>query len=489
MVINFYTVTCFINFLTSAILAIFVILKNKKDQKNIAFFLFSTTVALWSLSYFFWQNVTDNEWFAIFWIRTLSIFLIMIPATYFHFVLAVTEMVEKRMKTLIFVYTVFYLFLLANATPLFVNKVEPIMNFKYWPVATPLFSAYFFCFGLCVVYSFFLLVKKYRSSVGIIRSQIKYVALGTIIGFVSGSSSFLPWYKIEIPPLGNALVPVYVLCIAYAISRYKLMNINILLRNLIFYFLIATFLYAIFYVLAFLFETIFGSLFSPEAYFVGLFTAPLVAVLLNSASNVFSVYVNKYLFPYLYNYQQAIKEASYELSRNTNLDDIAHTLSDIIKKTIQPIGIAILFFDPEMDTFRIVENSGFKSEKISTIDYSLFNEYFRKNLDILTREGIEELIQNTKDREIKMHLHEIENQIHQNNIYVCTPLRSSSELLGIIIVDAKQYENAYSKEDFDLLETVSHYAQISMENIILYKKIEDENYRLKNNLVKNFNNG
>jgi uncharacterized protein (UPF0333 family) len=471
MVINFYTVTSFINFLSSAILAILVILKNKRGQKNIAFFIFAGLIAMWALSYFFWQNVTDSPEKALFWCRVLGIFLIFIPPAYLHFTLAITETLEEKKQLLIAIYLFFYFFVLTDVTPIFINKVEPIMNFKYWPMATPTFSIYVFFFVVCMIYSSYLLVEKYKSASGIMKFQIKYAAIGMICALIFASTNFLPWYKISIPPLGNAIVPIYVIFMAYAITRYKLMNIKIIMKNIIIYFFFAFFLYAIFYVIAFTYKFIFGDVFSIGGYFMGLFLAPLFATILYTSSNFLSVFINKHIFISIYKYQQAIKKASYSLNRRVDADEIANIIVSTIKETLQPNGAAVLLaVDINSDknvSFKITKNVGLNPNKLSALDYNLFSEYFKRRQGILTKENIDQLIQtskNIKEKETKELFYKIENQLHQNDVFVCTPLKDGPNLLGLIIIDNKQYETAYSKEDFDLLETLSYYAQIALKN-------------------------
>jgi hypothetical protein len=394
----------------------------------------------------------------------------------------VTETIQNRKKFLGFVYLFFYIFILANATNNFVNKVEPVMNFKYWPMATPMFSLWVFSFSICLIYSSFLLIKKYRASTGIIKIQIKYVAIGLILAFGPGSTILLPWYRIPIPPIGNAFIPAYVICIAYAITRYKLMNIKILARNILFYFGVAFLLYIMFFSIVFVYKIIFGDILTIESYLAGLFVAPIFAVILYTGGNFFSVFINKYFFPSIYSYQQAIKDASYSLSHHTGLEQIAYTLVSTIKKTVQPNGVAVLFvknLGSDNSCFEVAENSGLNTPDLLSIDHAVFSEYFQKNQGILTRESLEQLIQNTKDINERKILHEIENQLYKYNIFICAPLKNKFDLLGIIVADNKQYENAYFQEDFDLLETLSYYAQITVENSFLYKQIEKENSYLK----------
>jgi K+-sensing histidine kinase KdpD len=303
-----------------------------------------------------------------------------------------------------------------------------------------------------------------------------------IVAAVFGWTIFLPWYGIAVPPIGNAFVPAYIIAIAYTITRHRLMNINILLRNILFHFCLAFLLYALFYGTAFTYKIIFGDVFAPGAYLIGLFLAPLLAIIFYSVSSFFSVFINKYFFPSIYSYQQAIKEASYSLSHHTGLGQIAHTLVNTIKKTVQPNGVAVLFtknLGSDNSSLEVAQNSGLNTSDLSSIDYVIFAEYFQKNPNILTRESIEQLIQNTKDSNERKILHGVENQLHTHNIFVCVPLKNNFDLLGVIVIDNKQYENAYFQEDFDLLETLSHYAQIAVENSFLYKQIEKENSYLK----------
>lgn len=77
------------------------------------------------------------------------------------------------------------------------------------------------------VYAHILMFKHYHLLSGIGRSQIKYIFLGTSIGFLGGSTNYPLWYDIPFPPYGNILVSVYVVLVAYAIIKYHLMDIRL----------------------------------------------------------------------------------------------------------------------------------------------------------------------------------------------------------------------------------------------------------------------
>lgn len=464
MAINIYAISGLINFLTGVILAVLVIAKNRKNPKNISFFILAMLVGLWSLCYFFWQITTESEWIALFWARALMVFTIMIPAAYFHFTLALTETLENRQKQIAFVYLYFYLFLLADATPFFINKVGPVMGFKFWPMATPIMSAWLISFLICVAYSSILLVKKYKKSSGVTKIQLKYVSTGVIIAFICGSLNFAPWYKIPLPPVYNFFVPIYVVFMAYAITRYRLMNIRTLTRNVVICFFIAVFAYGFFYGLAFLYKIMFGSVFAKEGFAAGLIAAPIFALLIYSTSKPFLKFLDKHIFYSIYIYEQAIRDARINLMRHPGLNGTANVIIDTLEITLQAERVAVLAHNPSKKTFSIVKKTGSWKDDIFSLDYGLFSGYFKNNPAIITREELEEIIENEEYIESKKNLHLIENVIFKNNISLCVPLKNDGKLLGIIIAGTKKYEGDYSKEDFDLLETIAESAQASISN-------------------------
>lgn len=62
---------------------------------------------------------------------------------------------------------------------------------------------------------------------------------------------------------------------------------------------------------------------------------------------------------------------------------------------------------------------------------------------------------------------------------LCLPLISRNELMGIIVLGSKISGDAYSKEDLELLDTLSKQAAIAVENARLYKEVQDFNKTLQ----------
>ena len=109
----------------------------------------------------------------------------------------------------------------------------PKFSFRFWAVPGPLYHFYLLMFFGYAIYCWYLLFKGYQKSSGVMREQIKYVLLGTLIGFVGGSTNYPLWYNVNIPPLGNSLVAIYVILVAIAIMKYHLFDIKLILTELL----------------------------------------------------------------------------------------------------------------------------------------------------------------------------------------------------------------------------------------------------------------
>lgn len=227
---NPYAISALVNFISSIVLGSFVLYK-KRTSQGIAFFLFCFFVAFWSISYFFWQ-LAQVEHVARFWVYMLMAGAMYIPASYLHFVYAIVGLLKRRRLVLVLTYVLFSIFLISSFSSAFISHLEPQLRFPFWPIAGPLFSVFLFTWLLYVIYTIFILAKHHGTSSGTFRLQLKYVLLGTAIGFIGGSTNYFLFYRIHIPPVGNALVAIYVAAITYAIVRHRLMDIKVVLTQL-----------------------------------------------------------------------------------------------------------------------------------------------------------------------------------------------------------------------------------------------------------------
>jgi len=232
--IQFYVVSQVITFVTSFFLAIMVYFKAPKGKvSNIGAF-FPLAVAQWSLFYVIWLSA-DNPALAEFYLRTCMLGIAVLPAVFTHFIIRLLNL--NVPKNLIKVNYGISLCVIATIyTPLYAHDFGRFLVFPYWGKAGILFPLHLVHFLMNVIYSQLIMAVAMRRVHGLLRIQIGYILMGTTIGYFSGIINYFCWYRINIPPVLNAFVSVYVILIAYAIIRYRLMDIRVIaVRALIFF--------------------------------------------------------------------------------------------------------------------------------------------------------------------------------------------------------------------------------------------------------------
>lgn len=242
----YYPLSAAFNAVVSLLLGAHILFSNRHNPVARAFLYHLLAVAAWSVPYFLWQISTEREQ-ALLYCRLLMFGAILIAPLYCRFVLLWIGR-EKRHRGFIrlgFVLAGF--FLLGNLTPWMVRDVEPAMFFDYWPKAGPLYGLYLVFFHFYAAASLYFVLLELRHSSGHQRNVLKYILVANLIGFVGGSTNYFLWYNVHVPPVGNPLVSAYHLIIAYAIVRYRLVDMDIILhRGLTFVLSIATVAAAVF---------------------------------------------------------------------------------------------------------------------------------------------------------------------------------------------------------------------------------------------------
>lgn len=225
-------ITAFVNSVTSGFLGLLVLLRRPRDWRNRTFAGFAASVALWSVFYLLWQLAETPEE-SLRYVRLLTAAAIFPPVTYFHFV---SELIgSSRRKEVFLAYGVAVVLAIASFSPIILAGTETKLVFPNWPVPGPLYPLYLAAFAVAVIVTVYRLVQRIRESEGRRRDQLRFVMLGTTIGFVGGSTNFFLWYDVPILPVGNGLVALYVIGVGYSIVRLRLMEFDVLLARIAVY--------------------------------------------------------------------------------------------------------------------------------------------------------------------------------------------------------------------------------------------------------------
>ena len=238
--------------LAGIVLGFFVLYKNPRSRVNVTWALTSFAVAIWALEA--WGFFEPNYKSALLVWRITNYAALCIPVFFTHFCLALVNKPLKESTLGIagygFVVGMAGFFL----TPWFIPSLSPKLIFPNYVNPGPLYIAFTFQFFILVFYSHWLLFRHLPGESRERQNQIRYVALGTIIGYACGSTTFLMVYDIPFNPLPSLFTALYAGFVTYAIVKHRLMDITIVIRKGLVYSILVALIAATYLVIVLLIE-------------------------------------------------------------------------------------------------------------------------------------------------------------------------------------------------------------------------------------------
>jgi PAS domain S-box-containing protein len=328
-----------------------------------------------------------------------------------------------------------------------------------------------------------------RAEDPIVRHQLRWLRNGAILGILPFTIFYVLPYALGTVPgpymkmavLSLPLVPV---TWAYAIVRYRLMDVDIIFQQGYVYTLATVAVLGIVYGLVFSL----GNLdeLSPTAVVFLIFIATFVfQPIRNWIQEVLDRY---YFYKDRYDYRSTLIEFARELSSETDLPRMLGSVADRLLHTLSIQNVAVFIAD-ESDRFHLELSAGRPLPAPETLDLSflttepdrpyLFFERTRHHLDVVSRDYPNSVRQTISELDLTYYL-------------PCTLRNRTIAYLGVGRTSKGDF---LSSDDVELLTTLCGYVGIAIENARLYHSLQrkvEEYERLKEfseNIVESINVG
>ncbi len=480
MAISIFSFLPLISAIFVLFLGIFVFLKNKKLKLNIIFFLLSIAMTVWLFSTFMmFVSKTDDQ--AIFWDRTVYLGVVLIPILMYHFGLAFSK--TRNSKILYSGYFLAVTFLILSRTDYFVADL-----FKYqWGVHTKaqifhhIFLAYF---SIYLFLFYFNLYCHYRKTkIGIERNQTKYIFIAFLI-LLSGVLGYLPAYGIGIYPFAYLSGLIFTIILAYAILKYRLMDIRMAIKRSTIFSGVVIMITAAYALAAFLLSwVVFGGVYTFKTQIiVGLIVAFLVALGFRPLYDWLRKITDTFLFKGEYKPQELMADISDILSQTLDLDKVVNILKEQISRALRIDKMEVVVLEggneiasvakgdlamTSQKTLRqaqeIKEPQGVKALR------KLIN-YFKKQREVLVLEELKrkKAEKNGFDKGV-LFIRDLEKL----KTALAVPLLVKEKLVGLFLLSFKKSGDMFTDEDIKTLEAIAAQAAIALENARLYEEMKD----------------
>lgn len=482
MGLSFFSYSGLVNSLTSLILGCFFLFKNYKSVINRSFAYFAFSVSWWSFFYFLWLSAREST-SALYFFRVAMVGVIIIPVAFIYFI---TNLLGINIKKKYFNWSNFTLsgvFILFSFSPICIRGVEPRNIFPFWPIPGFLFHIMLAQFFLNITYAHILLWKEITLSSGVKRNQLKYVFLGTLFGFIGGSTNYFLWYNIPIPPYLNFLVSIYVLSVAYAIFKYHLLDIRLVLTRASIFVLVYTVVLGIPFALGIWLRPWMSSVWG-----VGWWMAPLTLMAIFATAGPFIyIYLNKRaeeeILKEQRRYQDTLKRASLGMTRVRDINKLLKLIVYTVARAVRLNHVAIYVLNKEANGYILGSSRGSLSQAQSQV-IDLQSPLVRHLSGSKNPLLLEELTQNPSGPDNVLRFDDISWEgEHQNNLLkaqlytlsasVVIPSFIEDDLLGFMVLGEKRSGSIYTEDDLRVFTVLASQAGLAIENARFFESAQE----------------
>lgn len=448
------------------LLSLFVLLVNFRSKQNIFLFLLSFSCALWSASFYFIYNTNNPLYIS----RITVLIGIFIPINFYFFI---KYFINKNSKITIYekVFFIFFPILLLSCLPfdIYLKSVD-IVNEKIIFTSGFIYIINGLFFLITLLFSFLRLLIKTINGQIINKTQSYLIFFGSIFTLLMGIifSYILPLFGIsEYNILTNFSGVILLLFYSLAILKFKLLNINIIVKKTPSYIITATIIiYSFLLVDNFIINNFIEKfILLLLCIFWGFLGYPLQKFLITTAKRAF---VRGY-----YEQEKMFNTLSKKIS---SLDD-----KEQVFETVKKV------FDEEINFNSIGFLMAIRNKKDNLLYYSL--EYTsEKEEKILKKISLNHPIINylNKHHEIKYIEDMTDNTGEFNNIYkksLLIPFHSPELLEGILLLGERSNGIALKKEDIDFFYTITNLVSAILYSLTPYEKIQQKYFENQQKLM------
>ena len=340
----YFIISSFLNALTSFLSCLFVLLTNPKAKTNQTFALYTFCVSIWAIFYLLWLTA-ESQGYALFYLRIMNISALFIPCAFFHFSCYLLNEYQKYKKVISILY-IFNLIMSSTIgfTDLYILKVEKQLIFPYWPIAGKYFVILLLEYIFIITYSLFIIYKKMKTNTGTKNLQLKYLFYGILIAYIGGATNFPLCYKIPVLPFGNLFVSFYTIFITYAILKYQLMDIRIIVKKSLVYSTLIAILTVFYFSSIYLAERIFQGMFGYKSLLISVTLASLITLIFIPLKNIIQSFIEKFFFSgNFFQLAEQNEQLRREIVQSERLKSIAILASGMAHEIKNPLTVLKTF--------------------------------------------------------------------------------------------------------------------------------------------------
>ncbi|HVO74528.1 MAG TPA: SpoIIE family protein phosphatase [Ignavibacteriaceae bacterium] len=272
------------------------------------------------------------------------------------------------------------------------------------------------------------------------------------------------------------LIIVFPLAFAYAIFKYQLLDVSLVVKNTIIYGSATLSVAAIYFFAIYVIGQELSKIITGAEEYQGIIAAVLFiifALVFQSTKDKFQDFITAKFYPEQFAYQKVLVKFSNEVPTLVGMEKILDSMKETFVNALLLKTFGILIKDPGTGNYILARSIGIthpgfsieaeKSTVISPlIKHIQTRSFASENAAIDQQDFITAFPENAQ-------------QLIRENIYTIIPMVINTKIVGFLLFGLKHSGSQFAGKDLELLSAVASQAAIAIENARLYKTEAEKN--------------
>ena len=332
------------------------------------------------------------------------------------------------------------------------------VKFDFGP-ALPVYGTYWIFY---VGFAFWSLIQAYRRTVNsIMRNRIRYPLIGMAFVFLGGFTNASP--SLGVFPLDHIANLINASLLAYAIFRYQLLDITLVIRKGLLYSIPAVIIGTIYFLIISIAMRLFQAFTGLQIFLLSLIVAVTSAIVAQPLRDRAQYWVDSLFFREKYDAGLMLQRLSGAVASVLDLDRLTNMILDEITTAIHIEKAAFFLKQEKNKEFRLIAqrglapNTDFKLRQNNPIVHWLSGHEHA-----LTGHAVEIMPQ------FKALWRREREDLENIRAELFIPLKAKGELVGVLALGPKLSEETYSQDDQLTLTTLANQTAVAIDNARLF---------------------
>jgi two-component system, NtrC family, sensor kinase len=445
-------------------IGVFIFIRRWNAPRAVHFYVFClASFILWS---FHFSGKLDAFDWEVYWSEIVA--RLFVPALLLHFALVFPVRTETKARTTSKLLAV-YLFPLALLL-LHINTALNAFGFVPWLGSYVLLDNIEFTFlAACFLAAGLVFYRSYREAPsGILRQQLKWLTSGTLVGCLPVSLFYIfprvfdfalpQWMKLSV--LSLVLIP---LCFAYAIIRYRLMDVDIIFKRGLAYTAATAAVATVYFALVALITYFFHA--QTTGPVGGMIAIVIAAFLFQPFREGIQSRLDRFFYRDRLDYRRTLIEFGRTLTNEVRLDPMLGSVMDRISQTLLVDRLAIFVEDPlQPGHMRLARSMGVRLSEPQDLSFldSARPEFARGSLFFESSRSAADVSDSVR------------RTLEQLDLNYFVPCRIREHTVAVLGLGKTVDGDFLSSDDVELVETIAGYVAVALDNSQLYTSLEQK---------------